>query len=306
MSYINAAVKTMQIFNDCIERDQGSTYRKNLGLVLPHIEDAYREDDGGFRSHLGVSMIGEECCAKLFYNFRWATKPKFDGRTLRLFNRGHLEEGRFIALLLTAGMQVFQQDINGHQFRISFRGGHFGSATDGFIIGCPDLNDPSQTILTEMKTHNLKSFTAVKKNGVEESKPEHYDQMQVYMRSFNVPVALYLATCKDNDDIWAELVYLKPEHADQRIDKGIRITTLDMPPERVSNSPMFFKCKWCEHRPVCHYGAMPEVNCRTCRYSDTVDDGTWICRMDNKSIDKERQLVACEHYNPAQYYGKTK
>lgn len=304
MPHITPAVKTMKLFNDCIEVDQGSMYRQNLGRVILHVEDAYRPADGGFRTHLGVSMIGEECNAKLFYNFRWATKPHFDGRTMRLFNRGHLEEARFIALLLTANMQVYQQDQSGSQFRISFRGGHFGSACDGFVIGCPDLANPNTPILTEMKTHNQKSFDSVKSKGVQESKPEHYDQMQVYMKSFATPVCLYLATCKNNDEIWAELVYLDPEHADQRIDKGIRITTLNEPPARISNSPSFFKCKWCEHSDVCHRGKMPEVNCRTCRYSETCDDGTWRCNLGNVTIDKERQNLACESYTPAHYYGK--
>ena len=39
---------------------------------------------------------------------------------LRLFNRGHIEEARFIAMLLTIGMPVYQQDAEGKQFRIHF------------------------------------------------------------------------------------------------------------------------------------------------------------------------------------------
>ena len=106
MGHFYPAVKTMELFEQCVQRDQGSAFRVWLGKVLPHIEDAYRESDGGFRTHLGISLIGDECAAKIFYGWRWATKSRFSGQTLRLFNRGHLEEGRFVALILTAGMQI--------------------------------------------------------------------------------------------------------------------------------------------------------------------------------------------------------
>ena len=298
------ATKTMQAFEKAVEQDQGSTYRQWLGKVIPCMDDAYRADDGGFRSHLGVSMLGDECNAKLFFNFRWATKPRFSGQTLRLFNRGHLEEARFIALLLAAGIQIYQQDDNGHQYRVSYRGGHLGSAIDGIVVGCPDFDNQNLAVLTEMKTHNDKSFAKLKKEGVEESKPEHYTQMQVYMRAYNLPAALYLAVNKNNDEIWAEIIYLNSEFADMEIDKGIQITTINSLPSRISNTASWFKCKWCEHSDVCHRGKMPEINCRTCRYSITNDDGSWSCVLQDKIITKEDQLAACSSYNVAEYYGK--
>lgn len=304
MAHITPATKTMQAFEDAVARDQGSQFRQNLEKVIPTMEDAYRADDGGFRSHLGVSMLGEECHAKLFYNFRWATKPKFSGQTLRLFNRGHLEEARFVALLRAAGIQIWQQDNNGHQFRVSYRGGHLGSAIDGVVMGCPDFQDQNIAVLTEMKTHNDKSFQKLKKEGVQESKPEHYTQMQVYMRAYSLPAALYLAVNKNNDEIWAEIIYLHSEFADQEIDKGIQITTINTVPSRISNNSSWFKCKWCEHNDVCHKGKMPEVNCRTCRHSTTKDDGTWFCTLHNDTLTKEMQLAACAGYNPSEFYGK--
>lgn len=316
MPHFYPATKTMELFNDCIERDQGSAYRVWLGKVLPHIEDAYREGDGGFRSHLGISLIGQECSRAIFYGWRWATKPHFNGKTLRLFNRGHLEEGRFVALLLTAGMQVIQQDENGSQYRVSYLNGHFGSAIDGIVIGCPDMPQPSTPILTEMKTHNNDSFKKLVVNGVMESKWEHYVQMQEYMLYYGLPAALYIAVNKNTDEIWAELVPFDKETAERYKDRGFVIALAECPPPKLNESKSYYKCKWCDHKAVCHNNKMPEVNCRTCKHSYPLEDGTWRCAIKLASatayitdgtegvLTKEDQMKACGQYEAADYYGE--
>lgn len=59
-----------------------------------------------FRHHLGGSLIGRPCLRELQYSFRWAKKPKHAGRLLRLFERGHLEEFRFVKYLKMAGFEI--------------------------------------------------------------------------------------------------------------------------------------------------------------------------------------------------------
>lgn len=315
MSHFYPATKTMELFNECVERDQGSAFRVWLGKVLPHIEDAYREDDGGFRTHLGISLIGNECGRAIFYGYRWATKPKFTGKTLRLFNRGHLEEGRFVALVLASGMQIIQQDETGGQYRVSYLGGHFGSAIDGVIIGCPDMPVPSTPILTEMKTHNDASFKKLIVQGVKESKWEHYVQQQEYMLYYGLPASLYLAVNKNTDEIWAELVPFDKEVAERYKDRGFVIALSTNPPPKLNESKTFYKCKWCDHKRICHSEEMPEVNCRTCMHSVPIEDGTWRCDLKMAAVahtvtdgsegilSKEDQLAACGQYEAALYYG---
>lgn len=62
--------------------------------------------DDGHRKHLGASLIGRECERELWYTFRWVKHKQFDGRMLRLFQRGHLEEARFIDYLQGIGCEV--------------------------------------------------------------------------------------------------------------------------------------------------------------------------------------------------------
>lgn len=71
---------------------------------------AKKEYDDGHRSHLGASLIGEDCLMKLWLIFRWCAKENFDGRMLRLFQRGHREEQVFIEYLRGIGCKVIEYD----------------------------------------------------------------------------------------------------------------------------------------------------------------------------------------------------
>lgn len=293
------ATKTLQAIDRAIEADQGAAYRQNLQRVLPHIGDAYRGEDVPFRSHMGASIIGNECGRAIWYTFHWTTRPHFKGRLLRLFNRGHLEEGRLIAALLTIGCQVYQQDENGKQFRISDAGGHFGGSGDGVAFGPPDI-PPGTAALLEFKTHNDKSFKKLQAEGVRSAKFEHYVQMQTYMRKMGLTCALYAAVNKNDDDLYMEVVLLNAEFADQFLDRGRTLVFMREAPKRLSESPGWFACKWCDHHAVCHNGAAPAVNCRTCKMSEPRADGLWYCNLNapGRSITTEEQLKGCDEYRP--------
>lgn len=302
MPNVTLATQTVAKIDGMIKADQGSAYREWLGKVIGHIGDAYRTGNDGHRSHMGASLIGGECARAIWYNFRWATKSNFEGRLLRLFNRGHLEEARFIAMLLMIGCEVYQQDANGNQFRISHAEGHFGGSGDGVVIGLPDL-PPGTAALSEFKTHNDKSFSELKAKGVRDAKFEHYVQMNVYMRKMGLACALYLAVNKNTDELYGEIVYLDSAVADQFLDRGEKIVWMSEPPNKINESPGFFKCRFCDHRPVCHLRAAPDKNCRTCAYSEPAPGAQWVCRLHDQHIDKETQLVGCKDYTARKVFG---
>jgi hypothetical protein len=300
------ATRTLDAIDEQIESDQGASFRQHLQKVLPHIGDAYRGiETNPFRTHLGASVIGGECARAIWYGFRWATKPHFGGRILRLFNRGHLEEGRFIAALLCIGVQVFQQDENGKQFRISELGGHFGGSGDGVAIGIPDV--PAGTpVLLEFKTHNAASFKKLKSEGVRGAKFEHYVQMQTYMRKMGLMYALYGAVCKDTDEFHFEILVLDSTIGEQFSDRAHQIILGDGIPKKISESPGWFGCKWCDHKSICHSKKPPERNCRTCAYSVALADGQWYCNEPNRVafngnqlflLSADAQYKGCDSYN---------
>lgn len=311
---VQLAVKTMAAFEEAVARDGGNSFRGWLGRVIPHIGDAYRSDEEGFRSHMGASVIGHPCARKVWYDFRWATKQKPTGRMLRLWNRGHLEEARFIALLLTIGCNVIQQDENGKQFRISDVGGHYSGSGDGMADGIPDL-PPGTRALTEFKTHNDKSFKKLKDEGLRLSKPLHYIQMQQYMSKMGLAAGLYLAVNKNDDEIYGEIITLDSECADKYLHRAIQIIPLHEPPKKISEQPGWFECKWCDHRAPCQLGAEPQRNCRTCEWVEPLPDGRWSCNNKERQMamlfgpkegvsregenffpDKRRQLEGCSYW----------
>lgn len=298
------ATKTLAAIEAAIVADQGAAFRQAEQRVLPHMSDAYAGvAKNPFRNHMGASLIGNECARSVWYSWRWYTKPAFSGQTLRLFNRGHLEEARFIAMLIMIGVQVYQQDSNGKQFRIVHAGGHFGGSGDGIGVGIPDLPVGTACLL-EFKTHNTKNFAKLKAEGVQYAKPVHYTQMQSYMRKMGITCALYGAVNKDNDELWFEIIYLDTLHADQFLDRGVQLIGMRQPPKKLNDSPGFYVCKYCDHRPVCHLNVPPARNCRTCYYSVAREDGNWYCTEemndavfgDNPQLTEEDQLRGCDRY----------
>ena len=299
---IYLATKTLNAIEHAIQADQGAKFRYFLKLVMPHIGDAYRSETELFRSHMGASGIAKECARAIWYSFRWYTPSNFSGRMQRLFNRGHMEEGRFIAMLLTIGCQVFQQDASGKQFTISGSEGHFGGSGDGVILGLPDLPEGTYA-LSEFKTHSSTSFKKLLSEGMRGAKPEHYIQMQSYMRKMGLSYGFYLAVNKDNDELYGEIIVIDGETADTFAKRADNIIWMRQPPAKIAESPGAFKCKFCEHRPVCHLKEEPHRNCRTCAYSRPAEAKQWVCEVSGTTIDKQSQLTGCGHWTKIKDFG---
>ena len=284
------AHKTLAAIDAAIYTDQGTSYRKALEELLPKMTDAYRPTADRHRSHFGFSSAGESCARKLWYSWLWTQSSKFPARILRLFNRGHLEEARFLAMLISAGYDVHFETADGGQFKIDDHNGHAGSAIDGVVVGIPDLlaNTPA---LIEMKTHNDKQFKQLVKKGVKESHHKHFVQMQIYMKKYKLDVGLYMATNKNDDELHCEIIPFDQGVAERYIERsGMIIYSVDDAPARISNSPGWFECKFCNYNKMCHLKELPEINCRTCTHSSPISNKRWHCSRHNKIISKEIQL----------------
>lgn len=291
------ATKTLLAIEAAFQKDQGAKYRTLLGELMPLAGDAYSPKEDLFRNHLGASLIGRECARELWYSFHWCVAKRFDGRMLRLFNRGHLEEPRFVALLKMIGCQVFQVDDQGKQFRISGHRNHFGGSLDGVAIGIPDIPD-GEPCLTEFKTHGEKSFLKLVSDGVMAAKWEHYVQMQIYMGKNQLKYALYCAVNKNTDELHMEIIQFDPVTYQRYIDRSAMIVDATEPPPRISTTPGFFKCKFCSESKICHRVGEYEIhqNCRTCSFSKIENEGKWSCIRKKIELTQSAQYAACELY----------
>jgi hypothetical protein len=292
--------KTILAIEEALVKDQGATFRGILGKEIPLVGDAYSTNEEPFRSHLGASLIGRKCSRELWYAFHWTTRPNFEGRILRLFNRGHLEEARMISILKMIGCQVWSTDQYGKQFRIKGHRHHYGGALDSVVMGIPDL--PGIAILAEYKTHSWKSFTKIEEEGCLKAKWEHFIQQQQYMGAYNLPYSLYMAVNKDTDALYLELIQYDPVQDSRYKQRAAMIIDSPAPPPKISEKASWFDCKFCDHHAVCHQKKLPDKNCRTCQYSEPVDDGKWQCSYHCIDLPKELQFAGCTNYAVSQNF----
>jgi hypothetical protein len=247
------------------------------------------------RGHLGASIIGRECERELWLSYRWARNPGFDGRLLRLFNRGAREEEIFIQELRSTGATVYDVDPRtGRQFTFSDHNHHFGGSADGVALGIPDAK--SEPHLLEFKTHSSKSFDKLSSVGVEAAKPEHFAQMQVYMNYFRLKRALYLAVNKNTDAVYAERIDFDPDVAARMIEKAKHIIEAPVPGAiRPEKSPA---CLFCDYKPMCHGGeGSGEKSCRTCSFSTPATGGAWWCAKHDQALNLDAQLAGCADHS---------
>lgn len=255
------------------------------------IDQAHQNRKEKPRPHMGASMLGHKCERYLWLNFRWAIQEEFKGRILRLFRRGHMEEVTIVQDLRAIGIDI--GDTSEHQARVDF-GCHVSGSMDGVIFsGVPEA--PKTKHVLEAKTHALKSFDDLLKNGVEKSKPMHYIQMMVYMLGSGIDRALYYAVCKNDDRIYTERVKFIPEIAGKYIARGHRIVKSERLPEPLSADPSWYECRFCAAHEFCHKTKTTKhANCRTCAHSTAMDDSTWRCELhDSDNIPVEFQHIGC-------------
>lgn len=333
----------------------------NGKILVDAINDAWasRQEDGR-RGHLGGSLIGRKCERELWYSFRWATKPEHNGRSLRLFDRGHREEYRFVNFLEDIGCEVrafserlvyhegsdsysvtpweeaLPPDVNdvsnieAHigaallkgvklgQFRIKDGNGHFGGSLDGKVRYVPFMDEFEISRdtwgLAEFKTHGEKSFSKlagkrkwnfalrdferIGGEGVKLAKPEHWAQMQTYMFKEKLPYAIYMAVCKDTDELHIEIILAEQLAGAGLIAKGRDIIGMDKPPERLNSSPSWYECKFCDFHAQCHFAKEFTKSCRTCVNSKPVLEGQWYCSKYKDNIPFDFQRQGCGAYQP--------
>lgn len=273
-------------------RDIGGDIRKAVdkhyaeaSLATPH------------REHLGASIIGNACDRQIWYSFRWARKVAHTGRVVRLFSRGHHEEPRFIAQLRTIGATVSEIDpATGKQWRFEALGGHFAGSGDGVVGGLEAYGLAGSGVL-ECKTHNDKSFKKLQTSGVLTAKPVHYAQMQIYMHYLGLAWALYVAVNKNDDELYMEVVRAAPAVSEHLIHRAEIIIAHQTPPKRISESPAWWECKWCDFYDICHHGHSMEPNCRTCIMSSPTREGGWRCGRFNATIPPDFAQAGCKDWD---------
>lgn len=216
---------------------------------------------------------------------------------LRLFDTGKREELRLIDELKAIGCAVHHDD-GGEQFRVSAHGGHFGGSMDFVIFGLPEA--PKTWHVGECKTANPKATAELEKKGLRAAKPQHFDQMTVYMALAQPPLdrGVYFSIDKATDSIYMERIELDKDRAHQLLERAHYVITSAEPPPRLSEDAEHHVCRFCEFAGICHGTDAPLVNCRTCAHSTplpTGENGRWDCARGRAEIHSRPKAGCKEH-----------
>lgn len=184
------------------------------------------------------------------------------------------------------------------QFKISGVNGHFGGSMDG-LVWLPERFGIDEPVILECKTSKAGAyFNKLKGGGVLLNNSQHFDQQSTYGYKKDIRYALYIAVNKNDDDLHAELIELDHSRGAQCEQKADRIINSKEAPYKLSSSKTFHKCSYCPARSVCHEGAIPEKNCRSCIHSTPVENKKWQCDKWSVDIPSEHIGLGCDSWQP--------
>lgn len=237
---------------------------------------------------ISASALGHECDRKLWLDLRWTAEPEqVDGRRLRIFERGDIEEDRVIADLELAGVEIGRQ-----QERYSLAGGWIRGKVDA--VGLGFLEAPKSEHVVEIKSAKAADFRAVVKHGVAAKKPEHWHQVHAGMAALGIARGAYVIVNKDSEEIHIERIRLDVEATARAEARVARIVEADEAPGKVSENAAKPPCLLCRHKGLCHGGEMPSRrHCRTCLHFSLTRAPNGHCARWDEARAPDRQREGC-------------
>lgn len=216
------------------------------------------------RKYIGASRVGEECLRKLSFEYMHFPKDdgrEFEGRTLRIFQRGHSNEDLMAARLRLAGFELVTHKPDGNQLGFATAwdaeaGAYrFSGHIDGVVTKAPYDSGVVCPALWENKCLGEKSFKDLVRKGVRASKPVYFAQMQLYMAYLELAdnPALFTAENANTGEIYAERVPFDAAAAQEASDKGVKVVQTADPFElpRIAKTETDFRCKMCDFPQRC-------------------------------------------------------
>ncbi len=259
------------------------------------------------RSYLGLSSWGDDCGRKLWYRFRWVAPERFPADVLRKFADGHrTEDIRAADLRLVDGIELHTHTESGGQFGVVALGGHVRGHMDGAILGL--LQAPKSWHVWEHKTCDEKQVKALEKaiaehgekNALQHWNATYFAQAQGYMGLTGMKRHYMTVDSSGGRRTVSCRTEFQAQAFNGLMDRARQIVESPVPLEKLSSTPTFYKCKWCNFSDLCHGSKKPAVSCRTCAHSTPEigddDSGTWTCSMQGKCLSREDQERACDHH----------
>lgn len=248
------------------------------------------------RPYIGYSGLGHKCKRYVWLNFRWAFKRSVDKRIARIFERGDWEEHRIIRDLTAAGMVITDTQLD-----MEDETGHVSGHVDGKVKNVPGY-DPEEIMLLEMKTMNDKRFNTYLKEGLKNSDPEYYVQINMYMGKLDLKKCLFVVTNKNDERRDYKVMDFDPSCFADNESIAMDILTAESPPDRIG-ARTYFACKMCGAYKYCQLKSEPtQKNCRTCKFADIEMGGKWSCSKYHFALVDAVQKIGCDDYEMSEVY----
>ena len=198
----------------------------------------YPEEDP--RNYIGASSIGSDCWRQIWYEIKGEKGEGVSNKIRRTWEIGKRLEGLIIDLLKASGIEFENHQVELKDPNLPYFKGHF----DGLMI--------NPYAILEIKTAKDASFKIFVRDGCKKWNPKYYAQLQSYMGMSSVFSAYILVLNKDNSEVWDELVLFDSDFYQKLCDKAQMIYEAKIPPPRINGNPLFYLCKQCKFRKVCH------------------------------------------------------
>lgn len=216
------------------------------------------------RNYLGASILGGDCArAMQFQVTHTQVDPgrEIPGRSLRIFEIGHVLEDLAVNWLRLAGFKLLTTDANQQQFGFSVCDGRLQGHVDGVFVGGPAVLGLRYPMLFECKSMADKYWTKTVEHGVAAVYPQYAAQMALYQayladRFHGIArnPAFFLAINKNDARLHIELVPFDGALAQATSDRGVRVLCATDAQEllpRVSTTPTHPACKRCPWQDRC-------------------------------------------------------
>lgn len=288
------------LYDDDIEETK-TVLEASLKKQIYKLYEKENKETARVSNGLGCAEVGQACNRRCWFSFHWLRKEPIEGRILRLFDTGKMEEERVIQELKKLGANFLH--ATDEQWRVEKFGGYLSGYLDGLMMF------RGQLYVLEIKTHNKNSFEKLQKQGLMSAKPEHFMQLLLYVGLTNEESkfsqqasGLYVAVNKDNDEIYVEEVDFDEDLYERGIEKASDIIFSLRPPEKISDKPDSYHCKFCPFNNSCHFSEnlTPQPkHCRSCaffqmnRYNEEVSA---YCLFHMKGLSLDEQKQGCDSH----------
>lgn len=193
--------------------------------------------------HFYITDAGK-CGRAVFFKFKNVPREKMEARILRLFDHGDYMQMQILSTLLSLGVVRASEIKIPPQELISGR-------ADAII-----------SINNDLYVVDFKSMNSMIFKSLVEPKEEHVNQIQLYLHYFKVLKGILLYVNKDTLELKEFLVEYNTELV-QNLLKGLATLKTkieaDMVPQRLSDFPQNWQCKYCQFKEICSLAGAKEA-----------------------------------------------